>query len=353
MNVSQSWSENGENKHNIVQTFFNINIHNIVSVFGNIILNNPTHYYTPRGLKAHFSKNHLLDLYKILKSQFVDIAKYSENGFVKRLMQSLEEPYLDLLRFYNHIPFKNEINEYSFYDIQSQELLMTYIYYSLFYEMIESTESNEMQNINIELRKKEIVNNNNEDIDDINAISQRVDETNEEEHNQLHEVEVNTGNIEEANKLVGELIYTILEMQRKHKNEINHSYSSIIKKTKRAKDYEKKQIIKYLGDMTKEQRKVEDLHKKYKMGRWNVVDVVNYRPDVYDMERNDMIQQLVSDRVEGGDVVQDMVQNVVDLENYESEQQNDMYEEEANNIAHLGENYQDGNFYEEDQEYFD
>ena len=353
MNVSQSWSENGENKHNIVQSFFNINIHNIVSVFGNIILNNPTHYYTPRGLKAHFSKNHLLDLYKILKSQFVDIAKYSENGFVKRLMQSLEEPYLDLLRFYNHIPFKNEINEYSFYDIQSQELLMTYIYYSLFYEMIESTESNEMQNINIELRKKEIVNNNNEDIDDINAISQRVDENNEEEHNQLHEVEVNTGNIEEANKLVGELIYTILEMQRKHKNEINHSYSSIIKKTKRAKDYEKKQIIKYLGDMTKEERKVEDLHKKYKMGRWNVVDVVNYRPDVYDMERNDMIQQLVSDRVEGGDVVQDMVQNVVDLENYESEQQNDMYEDEANNIAHLGENYQDGNFYEEDQEYFD
>ena len=48
--------------------------------------------------------------------------------------------------------------------------------------------------------RKHIVSYNNEDIDDINAISQRVYETNEEEHNQLHEVEVNTGNIEEANK---------------------------------------------------------------------------------------------------------------------------------------------------------
>ena len=45
-----------------------------------------------------------------------------------------------------------------------------------------------------------------------------------------------------------------------------------------------------------------------------------------------------------------MVQNVVDLENYEYKQQNDMYEEEANNILHLGENYQDGNYYGEDRE---
>ena len=55
--------------------------------------------------------------------------------------------------------------------------------------------------------------------------------------------------------------------------------------------------------MTIEQHKVEDLHKKYEMGRWDVMDIVNYRPDVYDMEHNDMIQQLVSVRVEGGDVV--------------------------------------------------
>ena len=153
----------------------------------------------------------------------------------------------------------------------------------------------------------------------ISGISVNVDERNEDAHNELHEIEVNTGNIEESNKLVSELIYTILEMQRKHKNEINHSYDSIIKKTKRAKDYEKKQIIKYLGDMTKEERKIEDLHKKYKMGRWDVVDVVNYRPEVYDMERSDMIKQLITDQVEGGEVVQEMIQNVVDLEDYESQ----------------------------------
>ena len=353
MNVSSSWNETNSNKHFTMLSFFDINVHNIVSIFGNIILNNPVHYFTPRGLKSQFSKNHLQDLFKVLKSQYVDIAKYSENEFIRRLMDNLEESYSDLLRFYKHIPFKNETNGYSLYDMQAQELLVTYVYYSLFYEMIETSESNELQDINIELRKKAIAENNAEENDGISGISVNVDERNEDAHNELHEIEVNTGNIEESNKLVSELIYTILEMQRKHKNEINHSYDSIIKKTKRAKDYEKKQIIKYLGDMTKEERKIEDLHKKYKMGRWDVVDVVNYRPEVYDMERSDMIKQLITDQVEGGEVVQEMIQNVVDLEDYESQQQNEFYDDEANNIAHLGENYQDGNFYEEDQEYFD
>ena len=131
-----------------------------------------------------------------------------------------------------------------------------------------------------------------------------------------------------------------------------HNYDSIKTRTGRSKDHEKKRIIKFLGDMSIENRKIEDLYKRYKMGRWNVglqKGLVHYDKDTYERERNEFIQQMLTgDTVDGEDVVNNMVGDVLDIERHEQEIA-DQHDMEGTDISNLHEDYADGIVHPEDQ----
>lgn len=351
INISK-WKETTDNKHYNMTSFFKNSIHKITNIIPNIIINNPTHHYGPRGTKSFFSKQHLKDLDKILKEQFTEFYKYNENEYLKRVITLLEPSYNDLLRFMLNIPYMNESTEFTLFDYKTQELLLTYIFYSLFYEMIEISNVNELTDYNIELRKKEIARLNEENNDNnISADYTKLNENESQQYNDIQEIEINLGNFEESKKTLANLMISTLQVNLLEKSLTDHSYTTIINKTKKAKDYEKRQIIKYLGNMSIEDRKIEELHKKYKMGRWDVGDYVNYNKDVYDKERDDAIKQLINEPIEGNEVVTEMVQNIIDLETAEKEQQDEFYEKENFDISGLGSNFHDGNFDEEHQEF--
>ena len=102
-----------------------------------------------------------------------------------------------------------------------------------------------------------------------------------------------------------------------------------------------------------EQRKVEELHKQFKLERWNVTDIHRYQPDVYDKEKEEMARQLADNSVEGGDVIREMNYDLFgtstrieadNIEDYENDENEEFYEREAYDISNLGEDYQDGNY---------
>ena len=366
-----SWVDTSSHRHHTLSSFLRTNIHNMASIYPSIIKGQSTHgksplntELAPRGNASNFSENHLKDLTDILSNQYGMLNTYLGNEFLVKLFDYISPAYDDLIRFTNLLPLRNEKDRFTLFDYRTQELLLSYVYLSLFFELIQGVSEREMEDLQIELRKTNIRKKNDEtkDEDGISSEHLEMNEEDIEEQERLQEVEVQMGNVELSNNKVAQFIMSVLDVHISHKKDINHNYETITKKTKHAKDYERKQIIKYLGNMTIEQRKVEELHKQFKLERWNVTDIHRYQPDVYDKEKEEMARQLADNSVEGGDVIREMNDDLFgtstrieanNIEDYENDENEEFYEREAYDISNLGEDYQDGNYYEEDQEFYD
>ena len=125
-------------------------------------------------------------------------------------------------------------------------------------------------------------------------------------------------------------------------------------KVNMAKEREKKGFTDYLGKMSPEARKAEELLKKYRLGKWNVGQqrgLVYYDKETYTRERGEMLAQLTDD-VAGNvhDVVNEMRREIYDIEKEDEADANNAEDMEAMDIHGLGDDYMDGVYYEEDRE---
>ena len=157
---------------------------------------------------------------------------------------------------------------------------------------------------------------------------------------------------EELKSRISYLLFAICEVEMENKACINYSYKDIMKKVNRSKEREKKGIIEYLGAMSKEERKVEELFKMYKLGRWNVGQqrgLISYDKGTYERERQELIQQLFDDENEGRyEIVSEMRRELFDDNENETEEVPE--DNEGNDITMFGEDYMDGVYYPEDNE---
>jgi hypothetical protein len=94
--------------------------------------------------------------------------------------------------------------------------------------------------------------------------------------------------------------------------------------------------------MDKEERQIEDQFKRYKMGRWNVglqKGLVQYDKKTYDRETAATGAE--------GELMNVDADQLAQMENAEADAAED---NEATDISQLGEDYQDGDYYGEDDE---
>jgi len=133
------------------------------------------------------------------------------------------------------------------------------------------------------------------------------------------------------------LLFAYLNIETQTKDLIDTTYEDIMKKVNRAKESEKERIFSYFDNMKPERRKVEDTLKKYKLGRWNI----GLQKSIFQYDKKTYNQ----DGFENENI--DEVNAEIDINQVNS---NDDETIEANDINHLGTNFTDGAFYEEDQE---
>ena len=115
--------------------------------------------------------------------------------------------------------------------------------------------------------------------------------------NELEEMQIVSGNKDHLKKRVGELLYVYINLDTNNKKTIDLSYADIESKVMRSKLNEKKLITDYLKNMDDDERRVEDMKKMLKLGRWNVglrKGLVNYDKDRYVEERNQLFEQLTN-----------------------------------------------------------
>ena len=111
--------------------------------------------------------------------------------------------------------------------------------------------------------------------------------------------------------------------------------------------------------MEKDERKIEDMLKKFKMGRWNLgmqKGVFQYDKDTYGRDREANLARMYNEVNDFGssssasDAINDvpMSFDVNDLDRMDNEEDAALYDAEGVDIGELGEDYNDGVYYAED-----
>jgi hypothetical protein len=168
----------------------------------------------------------------------------------------------------------------------------------------------------------------------------------------IQTIQITTGDKTELKKIVCSLLLTLLKTEKEYKTTLDKPYSEISKRMRRTKEQEKKSITDFLENMEKDERKIEDMLKKFKMGRWNVglqKGLVQYDGSTYNANRDANMARLYEDLAQNElENIQMADMDAGDLAAADEERYAEEYDNEGNDIAGLDEDYGDGAYYMED-----
>jgi len=139
------------------------------------------------------------------------------------------------------------------------------------------------------------------------------------------------------------LLNVYLKKIEKHKKLLNVSAETINKNVLKTKTKEKEQIVKQLGDLTVEQREIEDIMKNSSLGDWSLgrtKAIFEYDENQYDKEREKMEQDALIELRSGGlDDVSEFVGEIFNistvLDQMEGDEITRRIESEINNLEGL------------------
>lgn len=280
-----------------------------------------------------FSEKHYEVLQTFINKYYDELNTYKDDALMARFFKDINLKMMDLNLFLSYIPvFTSFVNDdklyYLLFDKEALYLLHSYCYYSVLYELVTGSDTDEY------LKK------------DIQIVKTRRKKVIEEELSQLEEVDISLGNKMEFRQRVCGLMITMIEHNMDIKKIIDKPYLDLSNKAYNESKYEKATITDYLKNMTIEERRVENMLKHYKMGRWNLGEqkgVFKYDANLYDAEKSQ--EQVLYSIIDEDAQIEE---EPVDYDpNVEAEAE---AEDEANNINGLDEDYNDGVYYQEDRD---
>jgi hypothetical protein len=358
--------------------FFLNAIETISKIYPNMVINNTTLQNTYAWSERWgFSEFDAAEIETFRNKYYEKIQKFKQDAVLTQLLKDVSQRLNDLHMFVQHIPVTTPIQKggetfFSLFDKNALDLLFTYCLYSALYEYIVSSEDPHMLRADIEKFKQDrrtTIDERNRDANNIHAEFTTLPEEFADSEMDLQEMQIVTGTIEELKQRVCQFLLAMLDSEEKNKILINTPYSGIMKNVQRYKVKEKATITDYLRDLTIEERKIENSMKEKKIGKWNVgmqKGLIHYDESTNMRERDNLMGYLMQDANAGisDDYTELLFENynipqtaareemnvVEDLEKFEEQETEDFYDREAYGIENLGEDYADGEYYEEDRE---
>ena len=133
------------------------------------------------------------------------------------------------------------------------------------------------------------------------------------------------GKREELNKKIAKLLHTYIIIMENQKKKLNINNEDIIKNVLKSKEKEKNKVTKRLGDLTVEEREVENIHKNHRLGNWNLGQtraLFEYDENQYDKERKEIEDDFLMElRLNRRDEVTDRNREIYRLEEVEEQVQ--------------------------------
>jgi hypothetical protein len=263
------------------------------------------------------------------------IQNNSENTFATYLSRVQNRIY-DLSMFMEQIPRFSPIRkgEYTFYSLYPENtimLLYKYCWYSVLHEYVVVSTDAEFKRMREEEWKKKTRENMKEQFDVIDS------------GEAIRQIRIVESEDMELRKQASDLLVAMLKIESGVKTTVDKSYASVMEDTMKLKYKDKLRITDYLASLNKDDRKLEQLLRSHKLGRWNVglqKGLYQYDKNTYETEVNEELIYRVPQE-------QGQEMEVEDLDRID-ETENEVYEAEGYDISRLDEEYDNGHYYEED-----
>jgi hypothetical protein len=338
-----------------ITNFMKNSVEHMSNVYPNIIKNK----VEPKlvvywGENWKLSSAHNADISRFIDKHLKELEQFKNDEPLNRLFIELHNRVIDLNNFIKHIPVENSVVKngetfFSLFDKKTIYLLHSYCWYSVIHEYIQCALDPNIINIDM----VEIKRTKRQQMKDLENISNFIESTSLDDEDAIVQMEIRNTDVRKIKERVCSLLYTYLSIEMKNKEVIDHQYNEISRRVRRAKDEEKKMITDYLEGMEDDERKIEDMLKKHKQGRWNVgtqKGVFIYDKDTYDNERELALIRLTKDLDANKTVYTETSVDADELQQFENAETDQFYEDEANGISHFGEDYMDQGYYDDEVE---
>ena len=294
---------------NVNDCQFYINyLENLVNIFPNIILNKQIEI---KKIPSHWllSDTHNKDIVNILENYYKKLNNLSivpGLDIVFRFIKNKSNIFIKLIKYSKYIApvrvsnSKEEIFIPSIFDKEFITYFYTYIFYSIFNELINITKDDEfILEIGVEEHYKE----------------------------------------EEINNVIINYIYEFLNIMNNHLDLTNNSYKKVKEKISYAKEKEKDLITQYLKDLTDEEREVENIFKNNKLESWSAglkKGLTQYVASNYDDERDKMEKQALKEyKLKKNNNVTEMNKEIYKIDEEELERREQEIEDEEYNMNNI------------------
>jgi hypothetical protein len=340
-----------------ITNFIKNSIDHMANIYPNVIMNNvkPKQINRSWGKQWGLSSFHEKDINRYISEYFEGFDKFKNDSTLNSIFIELRLRFIDLKDFVKHIPVETSIIKdgqvyFSLFDKQTTYLLYSYCWYSILHEYIQCAIDPNNTKVDIQevkRSKREQIRDLENPANFIESVSPSTDQ------DDIVQMDIRRTDLRELKERVCSLLQLFLSIEMKNKNILDKPYNEISRKVRRAREEEKKTFTTYLENMEKDERKVEDMIKNFKLGRWNVgtqKGVFMYDKDTYDLEREDNLVRFAQDLEVTAGKNGDMGEigyDIEDLERIDDEAANDFYDEEANGIEHFGVDYMDQGYYDD------
>jgi len=281
-------------------------INNLINIFPQMIINNVSFKDIKISKHWELSNIHMKDIQNIVERHYNKLNKFleSEDTILLPILQNIKQNTNEWYKLALNTPLLAEIknsktNEgfFSVFNDKIVKLLYTFYFLNILYTYIRlSNDKNLIKNDTIIIPR--------EDPSELISIQQAEDEN----AGQVNEFQMISGKQIEISKELALLLASFLEIIENDKRLINVTTKSIKEDITRTKDKEKDEIVTRLGDLSIEERKVENLKKNLGLGDWGKIKgLVVYETDTYEKERRDMEKRIAAEKkLKKKDYVSDM-----------------------------------------------
>ena len=291
--------------------------------------------------------------YRLLKekisSYYVNLRKFYSNKLINNLLIAVQQKCSNLLFLINSTPYFSEIKydgntEYSIFDKETTYLIFKNYFLLALNEYVKlSTDINMTMTMTMTRREYQDQDEDQENNGDGNEL-ETVD--NLEDMNSRYEPlnVFQKGNLKDLKNNTVELMEVFLGIMNQHKSIASLSYENIMDYVFKRQEKEKNKITDVLKTMTEEERNVNTVMKKNKLGDWGKglqKSLTVYTRDRSDEERDEMEQH--------ANMEKQIIRKNMDMDDFEQEEDALRDEEEEYSLRNLTENYTDGVDYEGDE----
>ena len=303
-----NWKTRGENilMNKRDETAFNaseyikICVKNISKVYPNIIINKES--YKNKTIPQHWKLDkefHINDIKEIIASEYSSLEQFFGDNDILPILNNIINKSDDIIMLMNATPFFAENENQTIINGEILKELMFFYLLCILNMYVDSTRE-------IEISLDNIKSDDEEEMESQVEIATSLEE------------ELLEGRRQERQSKLNELVYTLLVMMQKYKVILDYSNEDIVEKVLKAKEKEKNKITKRLGDLTPEEREIENIMKNQRLGDWGLGQtkaLFIYDDQQYNKERRELERDAVIEFQLGqNDAVTDMNREIYKLD---------------------------------------